>query len=153
MAGEALLGDQHAGATHLAVVEVEAAADHGRERLGELALAETQELRPRLADRLAEDLEQALLLRFEVVVERGRPEPDGLRHFRPLGVFVALLAEVLGRDRDDLRPFAARRSLRLHPRPVAPARHLPASSISACHRRPPAGRAQPYTGMCRVSVA
>ena len=85
VADQALLGDQDAGAAHLAVVALEAAAHDapGRPRRTR-PRSSRSELGPGVLDRFDQDLEQALLLRFEVVVERRRPQPDGRRHVRPL---------------------------------------------------------------------
>ena len=58
--------------------------------------------RAEVTDGVGHDLEEAVLLRLEVVVERGRADVDRSRHVRPFRVLVPVAAEVLGRDLEDL---------------------------------------------------
>src|SRR5204863_9678105 len=55
------------------------------------------------------DLVQAMELGLEVVVERRRADADRRGDVGPLGVLIALAAEVLGRGGEDLGALAPRR--------------------------------------------
>jgi hypothetical protein len=58
---------------------------------------------------IGHDHVETVQLRFEVVIERGRADPDRGGHVGPLGVLVALAPEMLDRAGDDLVALAAGR--------------------------------------------
>src|SRR4029077_11877281 len=73
----------------------------------------------------------------EVVVERRRPQPNRGRHVRPLGVFVPVLTEELGRHGDDLGALVARRGPWFCSFVAPAARHLRCPLTSGCPPLPP----------------
>ena len=105
-------------------------------------------------DRPDHDLEQAVLLRLEVVVEGGRADPDRLGDVGPLRVLVPRLAEVLGGDLDDLLPLHAglepRRSLSCS---VSCARHATPLSGSSCDPIVPVGLSRVHSSSSRPAAA
>ena len=89
--------------------EIEQSVEHARQRGGEITPVRRQPLEP-LAfglERLGVDLEQAVKLRLEVVVERGGAEADVRSDVRPLRVLIPIAAEVLDRCRQDLLALAS----------------------------------------------
>jgi hypothetical protein len=105
----ALLRDQDAVALDVVLGELEAVLHDRHERLERIGAVDAQQLeaRPEPLDRLVHDHVEAVLLGFEVVVERGGPDADIGGDVGPLGVLVAVAAEALRRGGEDLRAIGA----------------------------------------------
>ena len=87
------------------------------------------EPRAEATDGIGHDHEQAMLFRFEVVIEGGRPDVDRSRYIRPFRVLVSVAAEVLGRDVEDLFPLYAGLAPRRVPLGIRDARGVCAVSV------------------------
>src|SRR5439155_13399493 len=93
-------------AEHVVLGQVEAVVQDREEPVqgARRVRGDQREAGAEVVDRLVEDDVQAVLLGLEVVVERGRPEPDVSGDVGPLRLLVAVAAEALGRRLDDVRP-------------------------------------------------
>ena len=109
------LRDEHAVPQHLPVGQVEGVDEDGEERIRPVVVRSDDPLEAVVerVERLTHDLVEAVLLRLEVVVERGRADADGGGDVRPLRLLVAVPPEVVGRDVEDLIPLRPRTRLRL----------------------------------------
>ena len=105
-----LFGDQDPVAEDLVLGEIGSPVEHARERWGEITPVRRKSLEPLLLglECLGVDLEQAVELGLEVVVQRGGAEADVRGDVRPLRVLVAVAAEVIDRCRQDLLALASR---------------------------------------------
>ena len=96
---QALLGDEHAVAQDLVLGEIEQPVEQALERRTEILSLRRQPLEPLQLglQRLGVDLEQAVELGLEVVIQRGRAEADVGGDVGPLRVLVSAAAEMLDR--------------------------------------------------------
>ena len=71
-----------------------------------MGLDDLVERHPKRIERVGQDLKQAVELRLEVVVQRSRADADVGGDVGPLGVLIALAAEVLGCGGEDVLALA-----------------------------------------------
>src|SRR5207247_6644750 len=82
-------------------------AKHFDKRIRPVRVCEREpiEAPAKVGDGHPHDLEQAMLLRLEVVIERRRADSDRRRHVGPLRLLVAVASEAVDCDVDDLLPL------------------------------------------------
>jgi hypothetical protein len=110
-AEQPLLGDEHAVSEHVLIAQFIGPLQHRQERL-DVVLVRVRvavKVASKGAQPIRHDHVQAVQLRFEIVVQSGRADPDCGGNVGELRRLVAVLAEECGGGPQDLVTLAARR--------------------------------------------